>query len=206
MGVGWRPAIKAQGESLEIAPSCAFGCGICENFPRHLRFGPLSLHKKYLTSNFFWGKRHQLENEGSTKMSLLQFELMMSFLIYQSENVEPFTSSNFQCAMSAESASVSPKGFCFCIEQKQSPKWTWVFPKILVRKPPKSSILIGFGTIIFTIHFGGQIPLFLVQHLHGILTIGPWIWIIRQDTSSRFDRRGKSSLIKGLVPRDLKHP
>ena len=30
--------------------------------------------------------------------------------------------------------------------------------------PPKSSILIGFGTIIFTIHFGGKIPLFWVQH------------------------------------------
>ena len=31
---------------------------------------------------------------------------------------------------------------------------------------PKSSILIGFGTIIFTIHFGGvfYLPLFLVQH------------------------------------------
>ena len=29
----------------------------------------------------------------------------------------------------------------------------WVFPKI-VGIPPKSSILIGFGTIIFTIHFG----------------------------------------------------
>ena len=28
---------------------------------------------------------------------------------------------------------------------------------------PKSSILIGFS-IIFTIHFGGKIPLFLVQH------------------------------------------
>ena len=30
-------------------------------------------------------------------------------------------------------------------------------------KPPKYSILIGFS-IIFTIHFGGKIPLFLVQH------------------------------------------
>ena len=29
---------------------------------------------------------------------------------------------------------------------------------------PKSSISIGFGTIIFTIHFGGKIPLCLVQH------------------------------------------
>ncbi len=29
---------------------------------------------------------------------------------------------------------------------------------------PKSSFLIGFGTIIFTIHFGGFFPLFLVQH------------------------------------------
>ncbi len=28
---------------------------------------------------------------------------------------------------------------------------------------PKSSILIGFS-LIFTIHFGGKIPLFLVQH------------------------------------------
>ena len=34
---------------------------------------------------------------------------------------------------------------------------------------PKSSILIGFGTIIFTIHFGGKIPLFLVQHPHVLL-------------------------------------
>ena len=32
------------------------------------------------------------------------------------------------------------------------------------RGTPKLSILIGFGTIIFTIHFGGKIPLFLVQH------------------------------------------
>ena len=39
-----------------------------------------------------------------------------------------------------------------------------VDPKIAVFTPPKSSILIEFGTIIFTIHFGGQIPLFLVQH------------------------------------------
>ena len=29
------------------------------------------------------------------------------------------------------------------------------------RATPKSSISIGFGTIIFTIHFGGQIPLCL---------------------------------------------
>ena len=32
----------------------------------------------------------------------------------------------------------------------------WIFPKIGVITP-KSSILIGFGTIIFTIHFGGTI-------------------------------------------------
>ena len=33
---------------------------------------------------------------------------------------------------------------------------------------PKSSILVGFS-IIFTIHFGGKIPLFLVQHPYGLL-------------------------------------
>ena len=33
-------------------------------------------------------------------------------------------------------------------------------------KPPKSSILIGFS-IIFTIHFGGKNPIFLVQHPNG---------------------------------------
>ena len=39
----------------------------------------------------------------------------------------------------------------------------WMFPKI-VGFHPKSSILIGFS-IIFTIHFGGKVPLyFLVQH------------------------------------------
>ena len=37
----------------------------------------------------------------------------------------------------------------------------WVFPK--KDGTPKSSILLGFS-IIFTIHFGGQIPLFVVQH------------------------------------------
>ena len=38
----------------------------------------------------------------------------------------------------------------------------WVFPKNR-GGPPKSSILVGVS-IIFTIHFGGKIPLFLVQH------------------------------------------
>ena len=33
------------------------------------------------------------------------------------------------------------------------------------RGTPKSSILIGFS-IIFTIHFGGKHPYFLVQHPH----------------------------------------
>ena len=47
-------------------------------------------------------------------------------------------------------------GFVFC---------GWFF-QVGVSKnncTPKSSILIGFS-IIFTIHFGGKIPLFLVQH------------------------------------------
>ena len=30
-------------------------------------------------------------------------------------------------------------------------------------------LFIGFGTIIFTIHFGGKIPLFLVQHPNSLL-------------------------------------
>ena len=38
----------------------------------------------------------------------------------------------------------------------------WMFPKI-VGFPPKSSILIGFSTLFSPIHFGGYIPLFLVQ-------------------------------------------
>ena len=37
----------------------------------------------------------------------------------------------------------------------------WVFPKIMV--PSNHPIFIGFS-IIFTIHFAGKIPLFLVQH------------------------------------------
>ncbi len=41
-------------------------------------------------------------------------------------------------------------------------KFVWVFPKIVVF-PPKSSMLIRFS-IIFTIHFRGKIPLFLVKH------------------------------------------
>ena len=48
-------------------------------------------------------------------------------------------------------------------------KLIWVFPKIIIiiiiGGTPKSSICeIGFGTIIFTIHFGVYHPLFLVQH------------------------------------------
>ena len=39
--------------------------------------------------------------------------------------------------------------------------YIWVFPKMMV--PPNHPILIGFS-IIFTIHFGGKIHLFLVQH------------------------------------------
>ena len=36
------------------------------------------------------------------------------------------------------------------------------------RGTPKSSILIGVP-LIFTIHFGGEIPLFLVQHPTGVM-------------------------------------
>ena len=43
--------------------------------------------------------------------------------------------------------------------------YLWVFPKI-GGKPPKSCILIGFGTIIFTIHFGGfTTPIFGNTHI-----------------------------------------
>ena len=42
-----------------------------------------------------------------------------------------------------------------------------MFPKI-GGKPPKSSILIGFSSI-FTIHFGGKILLFLVQHPYQLI-------------------------------------
>ena len=41
-------------------------------------------------------------------------------------------------------------------------KTMWMFPKI-VGFPPKSSILIGFS-IIFTIHFGGNTPIFGNSH------------------------------------------
>ena len=47
--------------------------------------------------------------------------------------------------------------------QKKNPHFEhpiWVFPKIMV--PPNHPILIVVS-IIFTIHFGGKIPLFLVQ-------------------------------------------
>ena len=35
--------------------------------------------------------------------------------------------------------------------------------------PPKSSILIGFGTIIITIHFGGFRPIFGNTHMYFFL-------------------------------------
>ena len=41
----------------------------------------------------------------------------------------------------------------------------WVFPKIW-ENPQIIHLFIGFS-LIFTIHFGGKIPLFLVQHPHG---------------------------------------
>ena len=53
----------------------------------------------------------------------------------------------------------------FKLHQLQGDIFVWVFPKIM-GKPPKSSILIEFS-IIFTIHFGGKLPLFLVQHPYG---------------------------------------
>ena len=34
-------------------------------------------------------------------------------------------------------------------------------------------LFIGFGTIIFTIHFGGKIPLFLVQHPYYVCDYTP---------------------------------
>ena len=40
----------------------------------------------------------------------------------------------------------------------------WMFPKIGVYIPPNHPMFNRVGTIIFTIHFGGKIPLFLVQH------------------------------------------
>ena len=47
----------------------------------------------------------------------------------------------------------------------QKPGWfpiTWLFPKIMV--PPNHPILIGFS-IIFTIHFGGNTPIFGNTHI-----------------------------------------
>ena len=44
--------------------------------------------------------------------------------------------------------------------------YIWVFPKIGVRFPPKSSILIGIS-LIFTIHFG--VPLFLEAPIYQLL-------------------------------------
>ena len=43
--------------------------------------------------------------------------------------------------------------------------YIWLFPKI-GGKPLKSSILIRFGTMIFTIHFGGFPPIFGNTHIY----------------------------------------
>ncbi len=45
-----------------------------------------------------------------------------------------------------------------------APANKWVFPKIGVENPPNHPFVHRVGTIIFTIHFGGQIPLFLGWH------------------------------------------
>ena len=42
-------------------------------------------------------------------------------------------------------------------------KSIWMFPKIVGFPPKSSHLYIGFS-MIFTIHFGGKHPLFLVQH------------------------------------------
>ena len=48
-----------------------------------------------------------------------------------------------------------------CSGSKPVQKNSWMFPKIGGKFPPKSShLFIGFGTIIFTIHFGGFTPIF----------------------------------------------
>ena len=56
----------------------------------------------------------------------------------------------------------------------------WVFPKLGVGKPPKSSIFKNREfSIIFTIHFGGFSPLFLVQHPYVTVTklyLEPGLW------------------------------
>ena len=64
--------------------------------------------------------------------------------------------------------------------------YIWVFPKRVVGPLNHPHLFIGFGTIIFTIHFGGKIPLFLVQHPyidHQIQSTRLWIGTYTFDSS-----------------------
>ena len=73
------------------------------------------------------------------------------------------------------------------------------------RGTPKSSILIGFF-IIFTIHFGGKIPLFLVQHPNPVHP-NPPSQVIQMDFSSTLQAHATvgGSLPVKWVPRIMRN-